>query len=332
MSRAGLSCLCGFVSLHAMDGSDIPPEKFRHRDVTAKGERRASVDWRGLKTLWLNTGTLCNLECVNCYIESSPTNDRLVYLSLSDVTPFLDEIDQAGQGKVEIGITGGEPFMCPEILEIMEACLARGHSLLVLTNAMRPMMRPRIREGLRDLEARFAGQMVIRVSMDHFTRELHDAERGAGSFEIALQGLRWLGEQGFAVCLAGRQAMAENESEARKGYARLMAEAGLDTDPGDSGQLVLFPEMVPGDDPPEITTACWQILGKDPGDIMCASQRMVIRRKGAARASVTACTLLAYEREFELGETLAEATAEPVKLNHPWCASFCVLGGGSCSS
>ena len=46
--------------------------KFRDPFVTAKGETRGSVDWRGLKTLWLNTGTLCNIECRNCYIKSSP--------------------------------------------------------------------------------------------------------------------------------------------------------------------------------------------------------------------------------------------------------------------
>ena len=90
--------------------------------------------------------------------------------------------------------------------------------------------------------------------------------------------------------------------------------------------------MIPQDDPPEITTACWGILNKSPDSIMCADQRMVIRRKGAGRASVTACTLLVDDPAFELGHTLKQATAEPVKLNHPWCASFCVLGGGSCSA
>jgi hypothetical protein len=90
--------------------------------------------------------------------------------------------------------------------------------------------------------------------------------------------------------------------------------------------------MVDGDDPPEITTACWGILDVDPGDMMCASQRMIVRRKGAGRAVVTACTLLAYDEQFEMGHTLAEATAKPVQLNHAWCATFCVLGGASCSA
>ena len=302
--------------------------KFSDPDFTAKGETRASVAWTGLKTLWLNTGTLCNIECINCYIKSSPRNDRLVYLTLADVVPFLDEVD----GTVEIGITGGEPFMCPEILDIMEAVLSRGHTLLLLTNAMRPMMRPRIQEGLTRLQATYGPQITLRVSMDSHDVALHDAERGAGAFEEVCKGLAWLAETGIEVAIAGRQALHEDEATAREGYGGLVERLGLAIDPADPKQLVLFPEMVERDDPPEITTACWGILDKAPDSIMCASQRMVIRRKGAARASVVACTLLVDDPAFELGHTLAEATAKPVKLNHPWCASFCVLGGGSCSA
>lgn len=315
-----------------MPDTDYPAAKFVSPDTTVTGERRASVDWRGLKTLWLNTGTLCNIECANCYIESSPTNDRLVYLTLSDVTPFLDEIDALGTGPVEIGVTGGEPFMAPEIIEILEACLARGHSLLVLTNAMRPMMRPQIQHGLLHLKDMAGDRLCLRVSLDHHSEAVHDAERGKGSFSIAMRGITWLAENRFDVSLAGRMALTDNEADARKAYAELARNADLDLDPANPRQLVLFPEMIPGDDPPEITTGCWSLLGKDPADIMCSSQRMIVRRRGAGRATVTACTLLPYAPEFELGNTLKEATADPVKLNHPWCASFCVLGGGSCSA
>lgn len=315
-----------------MDGSDYPLEKFRDRHVTAKGETRASVDWRGLKTLWLNTGTLCNIECANCYIESSPTNDQLVYLTVDDVTPFLDEVDALDEGPKEIGITGGEPFMAPEIIEIIDAILSRGHSLLVLTNGMKPMMRRRVQSGLLDIQSRFAGKMTLRVSMDHHGRALHDAERGEGSFDIALAGLTWLAENDFTIAIAGRQILTEDDTEARQSYGALTARLGLKLDPSDPKQLVLFPEMVANDDPPEITTDCWDILNKNPADIMCADQRMIIKRKGAETATVTACTLLAYDAEFELGETLEAATSAPVHLNHAWCATFCVLGGGSCSA
>lgn len=306
--------------------------KFRDPFVTAKGETRGSVDWRGLKTLWLNTGTLCNIECRNCYIKSSPKNDDLVYLKLSDVEPYLDEIDQLAEGPKEIGITGGEPFMCPDIIAIMHAVLERGHSLLVLTNAMRPMMRPKIQQGLLHLAEHFLDKMTFRVSMDHHSQELHDQERGKGAFDAAGVGMSWLAENGFKVAIAGRQSLAEDEATARAAYGELAAKLKLGINPDDTKQLVLFPEMLDGDDPPEITTACWGILDVDPGDMMCASQRMIVRRKGAGRAVVTACTLLAYDEQFEMGHTLAEATAKPVQLNHAWCATFCVLGGASCSA
>jgi hypothetical protein len=93
---------------------------------------------------------------------------------------------------------------------------------------------------------------------------------------------------------------------------------------------MLFPEMDTTREVPEITEACWGILHKSPEDVMCASARMVVRRNGAPHPAVLACTLLPYDERFELGTTLAEAR-QAVSLNHPYCASFCVLGGGACS-
>ena len=81
-------------------------------------------------------------------------------------------------------------------------------------------------------------------------------------------------------------------------------------------------------DVPEITTACWDILNKSPDDVMCASSRMIVKRRGATRPVVLACTLLAYEPEFEMGHTLAEAEGT-VQLNHQHCSKLCVLGGAS---
>ena len=75
----------------------------------------------------------------------------------------------------------------------------------------------------------------------------------------------------------------------------------------DPVRLMLFPEMDPTRDVPEITTACWGILHKSPDDVMCASSRMVVKRKDAPHPVVLACTLLPYDPRFELGRTLAEA-------------------------
>ena len=94
--------------------------------------------------------------------------------------------------------------------------------------------------------------------------------------------------------------------------------------------LVLFPEMDETADVPEIAEACWSTLGVSPHAMMCASSRMVVKRKGADAPVVVPCTLLPYDKRFEMGETLAQAHGS-VALNHPHCAKFCVLGGGACS-
>jgi hypothetical protein len=58
---------------------------------------------------------------------------------------------------------------------------------------------------------------------------------------------------------------------------------------------------------------------------------MVVKRKGSDRPAVVACTLIPYDKSFELGPTLKDAS-RGVALNHPHCARFCVLGGASCSA
>jgi hypothetical protein len=313
--------------------------KFELPDVTAKGEQRASVPLKHLETLWFNTGTLCNIECINCYIESSPGNDRLVYLTAAEVRPFLDEIIRDGLGTREIAFTGGEPFMNPDILIMLGDALDRGFDVLVLTNAMQPMQRPRIKAGLLALQASHGPRLRIRVSLDHFTASLHEAERGPKTFARSIAGLDWLSQYKFNVAIAGRTCWHELESEERDGYAALIAKHRWPIDPADPHQLVLLPEMDGRFDVPEITTACWNILGKRPEDIMCASSRMIVKRRDADAPTVLPCTLLPYDTRFEMGTTLAAAAKAhggmfddgSVKLCHPNCAKFCVLGGGSCS-
>jgi hypothetical protein len=289
--------------------------------VTAKGERRAHVALGRLETLWINTGTLCNLACKSCYIESSPTNDALVYLTLAEAEAYFDEAEWMGTR--EIGFTGGEPFMNRDMIAMMRSALARGFEVLVLTNAMRPMRR--FEEALKGLVVDHGERLTMRVSLDHHSPAVHEAERGPGSWDKAAGGLQWLSANGFRLAVAGRQLAGESEAEARAGYDRLFAALGVRVNAG----LVLFPPMDASADVPEITEACWGILKLSPAAMMCASSRMVVKRKGAPRPHVVACTLLPYDDQFALGDRLADA-APQVMLNHPHCARFCVLGGASC--
>ena len=307
----------------------IDPGKFRDPDVTADGKRRASVALERLRTLWFNTGTLCNIACKNCYIESSPTNDRLAYLSLADVRVYLDEIADGEHPVEEIGFTGGEPFMNPDFIAMVEESLGRGFRVLVLTNAMKPMWHKRAQ--LLAVKQRHEAKLAVRVSIDHHVVRNHEAIRGPGTWAPMIEGLTWLAANGFNLAVAGRTLWGEDDDAERAGYAALFAALGVPVDTRDPAALVLFPEMDATADVPEITDDCWAILGVDPTSVMCATSRMVIKRKGAARPLVVPCTLLPDDAQFELGHRLADATG-PVQLNHPHCAKFCVLGGASCSA
>src|SRR3954451_14454648 len=173
--------------------------KFHDPLRTASGEACARVAAKSLDTLWFNTGTLCNLTCFHCYIESSPRNDRLVYLTAADVAPYLDEIAALRLGTGLIGLTGGEPFMNPHLAEILELTLKSGFRVLVLTNAMKPMHKAK--PMLLRLRQDFGGQLQLRVSLDHYGPAVHEAERGPGSWLPTIDGLLWLGRKGLPVAV-----------------------------------------------------------------------------------------------------------------------------------
>jgi uncharacterized Fe-S cluster-containing radical SAM superfamily protein len=307
----------------------LDSRKFRDPLVTAKGEKRARVALKALETLWFNTGTLCNLACDHCYIESSPKNDRLVYLSATEIAHYLDEIAALGLGTKRIGFTGGEPFMNRDLPAMLEDALSRGLEAIVLTNAMKPMQHKR--RALLALRERYGARITIRVSLDHYAAAVHELERGKRSWTPTIQGLKWLADHGFSINIASRYLSGESDAALRGGFRRLFAELGIALDADDPVALMIFPEMDATADVPEITTACWNILHKSPDSVMCATSRMVVKHKGATSPSVVACTLLPHDPLWDLGPTLAGASGA-VPLNHPHCAKFCVLGGAACSA
>ena len=306
-------------------------QKFEDPWITKTGKKRARVSLKNPKTLWFNTGTLCNISCLNCYINSSPTNDALVYITGSEVAEYLDQIVAQKWPVCEIGLTGGEPFMNPDILEIIKCSLEANYKVLILTNAMRPMMRKDIKDGLVKLNKTFPNKLKLRVSLDHFHAISHDTERGLGAFQKTIEGMDWLRDMGISMSVAGRTIWGETVEDTRIGYGKLFKKRKYSIDPYDPLDTVLFPEIDENTEVPEITTDCWKVLKKDPATIMCSYSRMVAKRKGAAKPVVLACTLITTSSEFELGHTLKEAEVD-ISLNHAICSKFCVLGGASCSA
>ena len=305
--------------------TNVSENKFKDPITTADGSTRAFIEAKKIKTLWFNTGTLCNIECKNCYIESSPKNDRLVYITFEEVKLFIDEAIDKNLGTKEIGFTGGEPFMNKDVLKMIEYSLSKNFKVLVLSNAMKPMLNKR--EDLLKINHR---DLTIRVSIDHYQKEKHEEIRGKNTFNVMMEGLKWLNQNNFNYALATRLLWGEQEDQLRDNFNLFIDKYNLKLDAKSKEQLVTFAEMDEKVDTPEITTACWNLLGKNPDDIMCSSSRMVVKKKTSPKPSVIACTLLPYEDEFDLGQNLTDSLKK-IYLNHKHCSKFCVLGGSSCS-
>lgn len=305
--------------------NNIANNRFKDPIKTADGSERAFIEAKKIKTLWFNTGTLCNIECKNCYIQSSPKNDRLVYLTFNEVKSFIDEAIDKDLETEEIGFTGGEPFMNKDILKMIEYSLSKNFKVLVLSNAMRPMLNKK--EDLLKLNHK---NLTIRVSIDHYQKEKHEEIRGKNTFDVMMEGLQWLNSNNFNYTLATRLLWGEQEDLLRDNFNQFISNYNLKLNAKSEHQLVTFAEMDEKADTPEITTACWNILGKNPDNIMCSWSRMVVKKKGVQKPSVIACTLLPYEDEFDLGHTLTNSL-QKIYLNHKHCSKFCVLGGSSCS-
>ena len=299
--------------------------KFNNLTLTANGKPRAFVEANKLKTLWFNTGTLCNLTCENCYIESSPTNDRLSYLSYDDYLKFMNEVKDDGLKLLEIGFTGGEPFLNKDFPRMLNHSVQQGVEVLVLTNAMKPMLNNRSK--IINLKK---DKLTFRVSIDHVDQKKHEKIRGQNSYRPMIEGIKWLRDNNFKMSLATRLMWGESEQQTRKAFKAFTLKHELPIDTSSKKDLVTFAEMDVKQDTPEITTECWTILNKKPESVMCSSSRMIVKKKGKEKPSVIACTLLPYDEAFDLGQTLKESM-QRIYLNHPHCSKFCVLGGSSCS-
>ena len=301
----------------------IHPKRSQSWSYTPTGERRGYIDPHALSELWFHTGTVCNLACPFCLEGSKPGDDRLGRMTLAEVRPLIDEA--VALGVEQLSFTGGEPFVIRDMIAIL-AYAAERRPCLVLTNGTLPLHRRM--DQLRAL-ADAANPIRFRVSLDYPDRALHDAGRGEGSFDQALEGLAMLHGAGFGVSVARQMKAGEDEPAIRAGYAALFRARGLPEDL----TLVPFPDFLTPDalpQVPQVTTACMTTYQDDESrrDFMCAFSKMVIKKGGRMR--VYACTLVDDDEEYDLGGTLAESMDKRVSMKHHRCYS-CFAFGSSCS-
>jgi sulfatase maturation enzyme AslB (radical SAM superfamily) len=143
--------------------------------------------------LWMYTNFDCNLACDYCCVRSSPQTDRRA-LGIDNVRRLASEAVDAGVS--ELILTGGEPFLLPDLDEVVEVCTSRLPTTL-LTNGM--LFKGMRLERLRRMDRE---RLTLQISVDSPTPEVHDSHRGKRSWERAIDGIRIAHEEGFRVKVA----------------------------------------------------------------------------------------------------------------------------------
>ncbi len=291
--------------------------------LTPQNEPRGYIQPKQLKELWFHTGTICNLSCHFCLEGSKPGDDRLNKVTLKDIIPFVKEAIDLGVEK--FCFTGGEPFVIPEMIDILSFVLNDRPSL-VLTNGTHPLKRRW--KDLLSLKDK-PHPLNLRVSLDYPDPVRHDLARGSGNFALALESLAELHKMGFPVSVARQKEKNENTREVDRAYRPFFRKMNLP----DDLKMISFPDFLPPGSlasVPHITEDCMTTYHtQDTRDkFMCTYSKMVVKRNGQMR--VYACTLVDDDEDYDLGGTLKESMSVRIMLKHHRCYS-CFACGASCS-
>lgn len=290
---------------------------------TDSGEPRGYIQPQSLSELWFHTGTNCNLSCPFCLEGSKPGDNRLQFITFDEARPLIDEALTFDVEK--FSFTGGEPFLNPDIVRILDYALEH-RPCLVLTNATEPLM-----NRLGDVQPLIdkPHDLNFRVSLDHPDPIKHDESRGKGNFRKALRTLGRLHKYGFGVSIARLRAADEDTTAVDKTYLSFLNEAGLP----ENLLIVSFPDFLPPGsitNVPQITESCMtsHLTADQRAAFMCNFSKMVVKRN--SKIGIYACTLVDDDTDYDLGQTIAASMKPKVMLGHHRCYS-CFAFGSSCS-
>jgi len=134
----------------------------------------------------------CNLKCRHCWINP-PYSDEVSLkddeISFQELTSCLNECQQLGMHSVKL--SGGEPFTRPDIFALLDYLKENKIKITLETNGT--LIRQKEAQALKA-----AGVWQVAVSLDGPTAEIHESLRGvAGSFNAALEGIRYLKKEGI---------------------------------------------------------------------------------------------------------------------------------------
>ncbi|RLB66395.1 MAG: mycofactocin radical SAM maturase [Deltaproteobacteria bacterium] len=132
----------------------------------------------------------CNLRCRHCL--SSSAEPAANELSTAEALALVEEMYQEGVFQINFG--GGEPFMRPDFMQIIDACHNRGIMTCISTNGT--LFTPELVESLSRTD-----MMAIQVSLDGATKETCEAIRGKGTYDTAIKALELLAVSPIATSI-----------------------------------------------------------------------------------------------------------------------------------
>ena len=275
-----------------------------------------------LDALWIQVaGTHCNLKCTHCFVSCGPGDDRHALMPREEVAGHIAEA--LALAVREFYLTGGEPFLHPDLIGILTDTLAHG-PCTVLTNGT--LLTPRVADALADLTAASRYSLEIRVSLDGYRAEDHDAIRGASSFARALAGLVALARVGLLPIVTVTEREDSSPQDLRASYLAMLRAAGLARP-----RIKVLPLFrlgrealrSRGYDAVE-SLADLPPAALDPARLQCGSCRAVSSR------GVFVCPLLVDEPGGRMGARLADARG-PFTLSHGACHT-CYVTGMTCAN
>lgn len=281
------------------------------------------VELGSLDELWFQVaGTRCNLTCTHCFISCSPQNDSFGFLSFGDVERRL--LESVKWGVKEFYFTGGEPFLNPDMVTILERTLDFGPAT-VLTNGT--VLKPEWLERLRTAEQGSVYSLEFRVSIDGPTADLNDPIRGSRTFERALRGVELLVQHSFLPIITMTRVWDDAEDSAvLDQFREVLRQHGYDR-----ARLKVLPRLQLG---AEANRTCGysaadrvtaeMLVGYDTSQLVCQHSRVVTDR------GIAVCPILIDSHEAILGQTLADAN-RGFAIAHGACAT-CYQFGAICTN
>ena len=146
-----------------------------------------------LETLWFQlTGTLCNLQCTHCFISCGPKNKTHEMITADTIQWYLKEASTLGVK--EFYFTGGEPFLHPQIVDVIKETLNFG-TTTILSNGT--LITQKVAQEFNQISRNSKYKLEFRISLESPVEAENDQIRGHGSFQRTIKGIQALLNAGF---------------------------------------------------------------------------------------------------------------------------------------